>query len=33
MIKLRYYIIVKLSDQPGESEQDMNIEENKHVTW
>ena len=33
MIKLCYSIIVELSDQPGESEQDMNIEENKYVPW
>ena len=31
MKKLCYFIIVKLSDRPSESEQDMNIEENKYV--
>ena len=28
-----YSIIVRLRDQPDESEQDMKIEENKYVPW
>ena len=33
MIKLYCSIIVKLGDQPVESEKDMNIEEKKHVPY